>query len=144
MKKGINFGVLMVFLLVLFSGCWAPKTIMTTANVTQPVMVGKVTKIGGAVMDTVHSESVSYFPLSLVNSQYVYSSGYYYGSQFITQEPNIIDEQLLVYIDNDPNSSTSMIQAKQIRFKVSGGYWLFAFYSANKGWIDCAKYNNIK
>lgn len=140
MKNYINVGVI-VFLLFLFSGCWAPKTILTTSNITQPVLVGKVKTIGGEPIENsilTASDSIS---ASLTNSIFYYSTLYFYGYSNVFQGSNLIDTQLLPFIEKTPNDPSAMLIANKIRFKAAGGYWLVALYSANKGWIDIKKYN---
>jgi hypothetical protein len=141
MKKRFSFGTIVILLLI-FSGCWAPKSIMTTANITQPVLVGKVKTIGGGPVENSELVGSNNFSALLQNSTYFYSAGYYYGSEVITQGSNLLDKQLLPLTASTPDDTSSMIIANQIRFNVASGYWLFALYSGNKGWIDGAKYDN--
>jgi len=137
MKNRINFGIV-VILLLLFSGCWAPKTILTTANITQPVLVGKVKTIGGKPIENSTLQVDTTFTATLQNSMYYYSAVYVYGHSIISQGSNLLDKQLLPLSDE----TSAMIVADQIRFKAVSGYWLFALYSANKGWIEGKKYTN--
>jgi len=138
MKKGISLVILLVILL-LFSGCWPRKTIMTAANITQPVLVGNVKTIGGNPIDNSDLQAVKPFSAKLENSSYVYAAVYFYGYQTLTEGSNLIDKQLLPIAD-DPST---LIIVDQIRFNVVGGYWLFVLYYANKGWIEGTKYKYI-
>jgi hypothetical protein len=139
MKKRPIFGLLL--LMIFFSGCWAPKSIMTTANITQPVLVGNVKTIGGKKIDNPNLQEGTKFSAAIVNSMYYWSSGYYTGSRLVTEGSNVIDEQLLPLIDTTPIGTTAILIVDQIRFNVKCGYWLFALYSGNKGWLDGIKYS---
>jgi hypothetical protein len=147
MNKLTIFGISIVLILII-SGCWAHKSIMTAENITQPVLVGKVKIIGGKPIENSTLRSESHFSVGIVNSDYYYSSGYVSGSKIITQGSNLVDTQLLPFTDETQNDSTAMIIADQIRFNVASGYWLFVLYSGNKGYIEGAKYygklNKIK
>jgi PBP1b-binding outer membrane lipoprotein LpoB len=141
MKKRKTIGSLLLIMFLL-SGCWATKSIITTANITQPVLVGNVKTIKGEKMDNNSVQIGTKFSAAIVNSIYFWSTGYSYGHNTITQGSNVFDEQLLPLIDSSPADTSSILIVDQVRFKVSSGYWLFALYSFNKGWIDGVKHSD--
>jgi hypothetical protein len=136
MKKVINIGIL-AMLATLLSGCWAPKCVMTTANITQPVLVGKVETIKGKPLANNSLDSISKFSATIKNSIFIYSTAYYYGHRIENQGSSLLDKQFLPLTDNN---SEGKIVADQIRFNSGGGYWLFALYSVSQGWIEGKKY----
>jgi hypothetical protein len=135
MIKAIIFGAMM-FTLFVFTGCWAPKSILTTANITQPVLVGKVKTIGGKPIENYDLKKEIPFNEPIENSRYFYTAIYYEGHGFTEQGSNLLDEKLLPLSDE----TSAMIIVDSIRFKVFSGYWFFAFRSANHGWLQGAKY----
>jgi hypothetical protein len=141
MKKIIKY-VIYVFLLFLFTRCLISKSTLTAANITEPVLVGKVKTIGGEPIENSSLQQGVKFNASLTNSWYVITSGYSSVDRSTSQGSNQIDEQLLSISDNKTKDSSAIIIADQIRFEATSGYWLFVLYTANKGWIEGAKYYN--
>ncbi len=129
-------------ILLLISGCWAQKEIITCANITQPVLVGKVKTIGGEPVESSKMLLEDKFSVSLKSYFLVWSTMYYGGWIIKADGSNKIDQQLIPLSDNINSESPSMLIANSIRFNVLGGYWIFAFYSSNTGWIEGAKYTN--
>jgi hypothetical protein len=121
--------------LVFLTGCWAPKSVLTTANITQPVLVGKVKTINGEKSETTKNEGTK-FSAAIVNSIFVWSAAYAYGHTTVTEGSNVIDEQLLPLIDEVSQDKKTVLVVDQIRYDAMSGYWLFVLSSANKGWID--------
>jgi hypothetical protein len=138
MKWKTRIGILL--LMPLISGCWASKTVMTSANITQPLLVGKVITIGGGKIESNSSMEGTKFSAALVNSMSVWSTGYYYGSNTVREGSNFIDKQLLPLIDESATSGNSLLIVDQLRYDVMCGYWLFYLYTGNKGWLDGFKY----
>ena len=131
MKKKIYFGLIAI--IMVSSGCWAPKSIITASNITQPVLVGKVITIGGNPIEKTNLQSEAPFSAFISNAV-----GFAFNTTYtLHQGSNLIDKQLLPLT----YGSSGMLIADQIRFKVTSGYWLAACISYNKGWLDGAKYN---
>ena len=140
MKKGIGIGVLALMLLT--TGCYAPKTILSTPNVTQPVLVGNIKNIKGEKFDPERIQEGVRFSADIENSDFFTFAVYSYSYVITTEPSNIIDSQILPIIDERPIDPNAMIVVDQVRYKVTAGYWLFVMYTANKGWIDGSKCSN--
>jgi len=138
MKNKIIF--IVIAMSINFVSCWSPKSIVTTANITQPVLVGKVKTIGGGPVENSSLKNISSFSSAIQNSDYYWSTGYTYGSTTSREGSNKIDEQLLPIIDQQ-SDSPSVIIVDSLRFKAVSGYWLFVMSSATKGSIKGAKYS---
>lgn len=140
MKKGIGVGILILMLLA--TGCYAPKSVLSTPNVTQPVLVGNIKNIKGEKINPERVQEGTRFSADIENSIYFWTALYSYGYTTITEPSKVIDSQILPIIDERPIDPNALIVVDQIRYKVTAGYWLFVMYSANKGWIDGTKCSN--
>ncbi|MFC0876357.1 hypothetical protein ACE01N_07165 [Saccharicrinis sp. FJH2] len=119
------------FLLFVVEGCWAPKLVITSANVTQPVMVGNIRTIGGKQQIDTLQYSRSEFTANIQNFDYFWSAVYVYGYSTLNEGSNKIDAQLLPMIDT--GDSYVSLRINSVDFNVAGGYWLFVYSSYTKG-----------
>lgn len=136
-----------ILLLLTSGGCWPPPSTITTTNITQPVLVGKIKSIGGKLADKKQLYQSNKFSASITNSEETFALPAiiigFWGWRTRIEGSEIFDKQLLPIVNAPPNDSTTMIMVDSIRFSVTSGYWLFLLLTGNYGWLDGAKYGEM-
>jgi hypothetical protein len=126
--------------LLILEGCWPSPSVITTANATQPVLVGNVKIIGGKPVAKKDMLKSNPFAISVTNSFQVYSSGYSTSSKRISEGSNVVDVRMQQVSGSLTNDLNSVIMADSIQFTAWSGYWIFAMAYKNEGTLIGAKY----
>ena len=131
----------LIICLLIVEGCWPPASIITSANATQPILVGNVKLIGGKPISKKDMLKSYPFSISVTNSFEVYTSGRMTSTKTLTEGSNLVDVRLEQATSSLLNDSNSAIMADSIKFDAWAGYWIFAAAWKNKGTLEGAKYS---
>jgi hypothetical protein len=134
--------MLCVLTVVLTAGGCAPAaSTMTAANVLQPVLVGKVARIGGTPSDKTGLYRGRAFTGTVTNEIMVAATPVASMWATTTQGSNIVDKQLIPALDFARADSGAVAVIDSLMFRTRAGFWLFFASQGNYGLLYGSKYH---
>jgi hypothetical protein len=118
-------GLCIILMCLGLPGCWPRPTVLTTSNVTQPVLVGKVVHIGGSDTTLAGRTCVYPFKVPVENSSTLVNLGYWARSWTIRQGSNVCDEGFLPISGSTATGPTEILMVDTVEFSVDHYFLLF-------------------